>query len=64
MIPNDPSDPPNIEDLRFYAQGRLADYKWPDAIVLVDELPTNSGDKIDRLNLANKDASSQPENII
>lgn len=64
VIPNDPSDPPTIEDLRFYAQGRLADYKWPDAIVLVDELPTNSGDKIDRQNLANKDASSQPENII
>jgi acyl-CoA synthetase (AMP-forming)/AMP-acid ligase II len=39
---------PTIEHLRDFAADRLAGYKLPDAVVVVDELPLTTMDKLDR----------------
>jgi acyl-CoA synthetase (AMP-forming)/AMP-acid ligase II len=39
---------PSTDDLRAFAAPRLAAYKLPDDIVIVDELPLTSMDKLDR----------------
>ena len=43
--------PPTLGDLRAHAAGRLARYKLPDELVVVDELPVTAGDKLDRRSL-------------
>jgi long-chain acyl-CoA synthetase len=43
-----PGQSPTLEELRAYAAERLAAYKLPEAILLVDELPLTSMDKLDR----------------
>ncbi|MFZ4585786.1 MAG: class I adenylate-forming enzyme family protein [Acidimicrobiia bacterium] len=48
VVPTDPAHPPSIEDLRSFVTSRLAKYKLPDALVLLDDLPLTAGDKIDR----------------
>lgn len=52
IVPTDPDDPPGLEDLREYGRDELAAYKLPEAVRVVDELPRNSSDKIDRRALA------------
>ena len=50
IVPADPNRPPGIEDLRGFAAGRLAGYKGPREVVLVDRLPrTRSGKVMRRL---------------
>jgi acyl-CoA synthetase (AMP-forming)/AMP-acid ligase II len=45
------SPPPTLEDLRAYAEPRLAAYKLPAAIRLLDALPLTALDKVDRRTL-------------
>ncbi|MBA3653213.1 MAG: AMP-binding protein, partial [Actinobacteria bacterium] len=40
--------PPSLADLRAYAGGRVASYKLPDDVRVVDELPLTPMDKLDR----------------
>jgi acyl-CoA synthetase (AMP-forming)/AMP-acid ligase II len=40
--------PPSLEDLRSFARDRLAGYKLPEALHLVDALPMTSMEKLDR----------------
>jgi acyl-CoA synthetase (AMP-forming)/AMP-acid ligase II len=40
--------PPTLEELRTFAAPRLAGYKLPEALAVVDELPLTSMDKVDR----------------
>jgi acyl-CoA synthetase (AMP-forming)/AMP-acid ligase II len=51
VVPADPSSPPALEDLRAFAADRLADYKLPEALVVRDELPLTTMDKLDRRRL-------------
>lgn len=51
VVPADPTDPPSLDDLRSHGADHLAAYKLPEALRLVDELPLNSGDKVDRRRL-------------
>ncbi len=51
VVAADPSDPPDLTDLRSWARGRLADYKAPDTLVLLDELPLTPMAKVDRQKL-------------
>lgn len=44
--------PPGLEELRSFAAGRLAAYKLPEDLRLVDELPLTSMEKVDRRGLA------------
>ena len=41
-------EPPTLDGLRAFAEHRLARYKLPEAIAVVEELPLTAGEKIDR----------------
>jgi acyl-CoA synthetase (AMP-forming)/AMP-acid ligase II len=44
----DPSAPPQLADLREWCKARIADYKAPDRLVVVDALPVTAMHKIDK----------------
>jgi len=48
VVPADPAAPPTLAELRAWTKDRLADYKAPDELVLVDELPVTAMLKLDR----------------
>jgi acyl-CoA synthetase (AMP-forming)/AMP-acid ligase II len=52
VVVPDGGDPPTLDDLRAFAQDRLARYKLPEAIVALDALPLTAGEKLDRRALA------------
>ncbi|MCU1456682.1 MAG: AMP-dependent synthetase and ligase [Actinomycetia bacterium] len=52
VVPKDPAHPPTLEDLRAFTAGRLAPYKRPEALLLVDALPLTAMEKLDRRELA------------
>lgn len=58
VVPADPARPPTLDDLRSFAAQRLAGYKLPEAIRLVDELPLTSMQKVDRRALAERERQS------
>jgi len=51
VVPRRGAAPPSLEDLRGFAAGRLAAYKLPERLTIVDELPLTSMDKLDRRTL-------------
>jgi acyl-CoA synthetase (AMP-forming)/AMP-acid ligase II len=60
VVPADPAAPPVLDDLRTFLAGRLADYKLPEAVRLVDHLPVTPMEKVDRGALAAHEASAAP----
>ena len=52
VVAVDPASPPTLEELREWCRDRLADYKSPDRLVVVPELPVNATHKIDKTRLA------------
>ncbi len=52
VVPVDPTSPPSVDDLRSFAEGRLARYKLPEAVRVVDEIPLTPMQKVDRTALA------------
>jgi acyl-CoA synthetase (AMP-forming)/AMP-acid ligase II len=50
-VPADPSSPPTLAELRQHVRDRLADYKAPDVLVIVDTIPVTSLGKPDKLSL-------------
>ena len=46
--PIDPDDPPTLDDVRAYVREHLADYKAPDQLEVVVELPMTAMLKIDK----------------
>jgi acyl-CoA synthetase (AMP-forming)/AMP-acid ligase II len=48
VVPSDPARPPALDDLRTFAAARVASYKLPEAILVVDALPITSMEKLDR----------------
>jgi acyl-CoA synthetase (AMP-forming)/AMP-acid ligase II len=52
VVPADPADPPDLEALRSWCRERIADYKAPDRLVLVESLPVTSMLKVDKRALA------------
>ncbi|MDV3124573.1 acyl--CoA ligase [Mycobacterium sp. 21AC1] len=48
VVPRDPADPPTLTDLRTHVAAELADYKAPDEVLIVDELPLTAMLKPDR----------------
>ncbi|THJ38855.1 AMP-binding enzyme, partial [Candidatus Frankia alpina] len=45
--PTDPASPPALAELRAWVRGRLADYKAPDRLEVVEALPLTSMLKVD-----------------
>jgi acyl-CoA synthetase (AMP-forming)/AMP-acid ligase II len=41
-------EPPSVEALRTFADGRLSAWKLPEEVAVVDDLPRTAMDKIDR----------------
>ena len=48
VVPRDPAAPPTLASLRAGAAGRLAAFKLPEDLVVVDSLPLTAMDKVDR----------------
>ncbi len=52
VVPHDPTAPPTLQELRSYGAERLARYKLPEVLTVVDALPLTPMDKVDRRALA------------
>jgi bile acid-coenzyme A ligase len=46
--PADPADPPVFDDIRDFAKSRLAPYKVPKTIEIVDAIPRSEATKVNR----------------
>ena len=49
------------DELRAWCRGRLADYKAPDRVVVVDDLPVNSMHKVDKQALTARAAAEDAD---
>lgn len=52
VVPADADAAPSLEELRSFVSGRLAHFKLPEAVRIVDELPLTPMQKVDRRALA------------
>jgi acyl-CoA synthetase (AMP-forming)/AMP-acid ligase II len=48
VVPTDPAVPPALDDLREWCRARIADYKAPDRLAVVDALPVTAMHKVDK----------------
>jgi acyl-CoA synthetase (AMP-forming)/AMP-acid ligase II len=48
VVPADVADPPSLQELRAHVRGELADYKAPDEVMVVEQLPLTPMLKPDR----------------
>lgn len=51
VVATDPTAPPTLAELRTHVAGELADYKAPDELLIIDELPLTAMLKPDRVAL-------------
>ena len=58
VTPTDPAEPPTLAELRSWVGDRLADYKAPDRLVVLAELPQTAMMKIDKVELARQAAAT------
>lgn len=54
VVPADPQQPPTLAELRNWVSERLADYKAPDRVDIVDQLPLTAMSKIDKAALRHR----------
>ena len=52
VVPVDPAEPPTLIELQNWCRAHIADYKAPEHLVIVDELPLNATNKVDKTALA------------
>jgi acyl-CoA synthetase (AMP-forming)/AMP-acid ligase II len=48
VVPADPEKPPTLEELRETVRIELSDYKAPDRLEIVGQLPVNAMMKVDK----------------
>jgi acyl-CoA synthetase (AMP-forming)/AMP-acid ligase II len=48
VVPADPEQPPELAVLRDWSRARIADYKAPDRLIVVDALPVTGMHKVDK----------------
>ncbi|MFG2309890.1 AMP-binding protein [Streptomyces sp. NPDC048566] len=51
VIPRDPAAPPTLEDLRSFCEGRLAHYKIPSRLRVLDSFPMTVSGKVRKIEL-------------
>lgn len=51
VVPSDPSRPPTLQELQQWCDGHIADYKRPDRVLILRELPLTSMLKVDKVAL-------------
>ena len=61
VVPSNPDRPPTLDQLVAHGKSDLSSYKLPAAVRIVDRLPLNSGDKLDRRALAAEEAGQQAD---
>ena len=59
VVPRDPAAPPSLAELRTFVDGRLAAYKRPEALRIVETLPLTPMQKIDRRALAADESADE-----
>jgi len=57
VVPTRPDRPPTLDDLSAHGRNALSAYKLPEAIRIVDRLPLNAGEKLDRRFLAGRESN-------
>jgi acyl-CoA synthetase (AMP-forming)/AMP-acid ligase II len=60
VVPVDPDRPPTLEDVRRFLEPKLARFKLPEALRVVDALPLTPMQKVDRRGLAAREAPTTP----
>jgi acyl-CoA synthetase (AMP-forming)/AMP-acid ligase II len=60
VVPADPANPPTLDDLTDWLRDRLASYKKPTALVLLDELPRSAAGKVPKHELRAKYGGALP----
>lgn len=60
VVPRHPLRPPTLAELRALCAQRLADYKAPDRLTIVDQLPLTAMSKVDKRALAARAAPPGP----
>lgn len=58
VVPMPGSAPPSLDELRAFGSTQLSHYKLPEHILVMESLPRNASDKIDRRSLADSVAAS------
>lgn len=58
VAPTDPMDPPTLAEVRMWVIDRLADYKAPDRLVILESLPLTAMMKIDKAELGRRAAAT------
>jgi len=61
VVPVTGAEPPTLEDLRSFAEDRLARHKLPEGLVVADELPLTAAAKLDRAALRQRVVTPDPE---
>ncbi|MEU8520076.1 AMP-binding protein [Streptomyces sp. NBC_01216] len=51
VIPRDPADPPALDEITAFCRGRLAHYKIPRAVEILDEFPMTVSGKVRKIEL-------------
>jgi fatty-acyl-CoA synthase len=54
VIPRDPADPPTLEEVRAFCEGRLAHYKVPSRLQILDSFPMTVSGKVRKVELREK----------
>jgi acyl-CoA synthetase (AMP-forming)/AMP-acid ligase II len=58
VVPRDPADPPQLDELRAFGAEHIAKFKLPEALRIVDALPVTAMLKTDKLALARAEAET------
>ncbi|MFF8033752.1 MULTISPECIES: AMP-binding protein [unclassified Streptomyces] len=58
VVPRDPADPPTLEELRAFCAGRLAHYKVPSRLQLLDAFPMTVSGKVRKVELRERYSSA------
>jgi len=61
VVPTNPDEAPTLDQIIAHGRADLSSYKLPAAVRIVDRLPLNSGDKLDRRALAAEEAGQQAD---
>ncbi|MEU6888466.1 AMP-binding protein [Streptomyces viridosporus] len=57
VVPRDPADPPTLEDLRAFCRDRLAHYKVPSRLQILDAFPMTVSGKVRKVELRERYAA-------
>jgi acyl-CoA synthetase (AMP-forming)/AMP-acid ligase II len=60
VVPADPGRPPSLEEVRTHLESRLARYKLPEALRVVEAIPLTPMQKVDRRALAAEESQNPP----